>query len=50
MTETDNRSRRLNLLYFHGQGEKSYLQPKGDIRDDRARQPESQTVQQRVQG
>ena len=40
----------LNLLYFRGQCEKSYLQSKGDIKHDTDRQPESQTVQQRVQG
>ena len=26
---------KVNLLYFHGQGKKSYLQPKGDMRNDR---------------
>ena len=40
----------LNLLYFRGQCEKSYLQSKGDIKHDTDRQRESQTVQQRVQG
>ena len=40
----------LNLLYFHGQGKKSYLQSKGDMRNDRERQRGSQKVQQRVQG
>ena len=40
----------LDLLYFRGQCEKSYLQSKGDIKHDTDRQPESQTVQQRVQG
>ena len=39
---------KVNLLYFRGQGEKSYLQTKGDMRHDTDRQRESQTVQQRV--
>jgi tetratricopeptide (TPR) repeat protein len=40
----------VNLLYFHGQGKKSYLQSKGDVKNDRERQRGSQKVQQRVQG
>ena len=40
----------VNLLYFRGQCEKSYLQSKGDMRHDTDRQRESQEVQQRVQG
>ncbi len=39
----------LDLLYFRGRCEKSYLQSKGDVRNDRERQQESQEVQQRVQ-
>jgi hypothetical protein len=35
----------MNLLYFHGQYEKSYLQSKGDMRHDTDRQRESQEVQ-----
>jgi len=41
---------KLDLLYFRGQYEKSYLQTKGDMNHDRNRQQESQEVQQRVQG
>jgi CheY-like chemotaxis protein len=41
---------KVNLLYFHGQGKKSYLQSKGDVKNDRERQRGSQKVQQRVQG
>ena len=40
---------RLNLLHFRGQGKKSYLPSKGDMRHDRERQQEPQEVQQRVQ-
>ena len=40
----------MDLLYFRGQYEKSYLQTKGDMNHDRNRQQESQEVQQRVQG
>ena len=40
----------MNLLYFRGQCEKSYLQSNGDMRHDTDRQRESQEVQQRVQG
>jgi len=35
----------LNLLYFRGQCEKSYLQSKGDMRHDTDRQRKSQEVQ-----
>ena len=41
---------KVDLLYFRGQCEKSYLQSKGDMRHDTDRQRESQEVQQRVQG
>ena len=34
----------MNLLYFRGQCEKSYLQSKGDMRHDTDRQRESQEV------
>ena len=39
----------LNLLHFRGQGKKSYLPSKGDMRHDKERQHEPQEVQQRVQ-
>ena len=39
----------VNLLHFRGQGKKSYLPSKGDMRHDRERQQEPQEVQQRVQ-
>ena len=48
--ELNEDERKLNLLYFRGQCEKSYLQSNGDMRHDTDRQRESQEVQQRVQG
>jgi hypothetical protein len=35
----------MDLLYFHGQVEKSYLQTKGDMNNDRNRQQKPQEVQ-----
>ncbi len=40
---------KLELLYFHRQCKKPYLPSKGDMSNDRQRERESQTVQQRVQ-
>ena len=42
-------SQHLELLYFHRQCKKPYIPSKGDMSNDRQRERESQTVQQRVQ-